>query len=133
MSKIANLQIGEYNLALEVNRDVVLKAYQRHPELSKRMVNAQKDEDEMISMEDYVGLCKDALFYMAKSQDSSFTREKADEIFDYAKDCVVEIPTENGESIDYPAQDYLVDQIAAFMNMGFTGNDNAKKIKITLS
>ena len=65
---------------------------------------------------------------MAKESDPSFTLEKANEIYDYAEDCIVDI---NGEEM--VAQDYLNQKIGEMVNEGFTKSDNAKKIKITLS
>ena len=128
MSKIANLQIGEYNLTLEVSRTILMDAFASHPEMSANIANGEN-----ISITGAYDFCKSALLYMVKAQDKKFNKKKVDEIFDYAENCVVDDVDENGNDIEMVATDYLVKKIMELVNLGFTKTDNAKKIKITLS
>lgn len=128
MSKIANLQIGEYDLTLEVSRTILMDAFAKHPQMSNSIAKGEE-----ISITNAYDFCKTALLYMAKAQDKDFTKKKANEIFDYAEQCVVDDEDENGNQIEIVATDYLVKKIMELVNLGFTKSDNAKKIKITLS
>lgn len=128
MSKIANLQIGEYDLTLEVSRTILMDAFASHPEMSTNIANGEN-----ISITGAYEFCKTALLHMGKAQDKTFTKNKVDEIFEYADNCVVDDFDVEGNPIETVATDYLVKQIMELVNLGFTKQDNAKKIKITLS
>lgn len=129
MSKrIANLQIGEYKLTLEVSRTILMDAFAQHPEISQNFANGKE-----VSINDAYEFCRLALLYMGKAQDRKFNRKKVDEIFEYAENCVVDDVDENGNPVELVATDYLVKKIMELVSLGFTKQDNAKKIKITLS
>lgn len=128
MSKTANLQIGEYNLTLKVSRTILLDAFSQNEKMSKAVANGEN-----ISITDAYDFSRVALYSMAKAEDKTFTKEKANEIFDYAESCVVDMIDENGNEVEVVATDYLVGKIMELVNLGFTKQDNAKKIKITLS
>lgn len=128
MSKIANLQIGEYNLTLEVSRTILMDALTNNPEISESIANGSR-----LSITDAYEFAKSALLNMAKAKDETFNKNKVEEIFSYAEQCIVDDVDENGNKIEVVATDYLVKQIMELVNLGFTKLDNAKKIKITLS
>ena len=128
MSKIANLQIGEYDLTLEVSRTILLDAFSQDMKMSKAIANGEE-----MTINDAYEFSKSALYSMAKAQDKTFTKEKVNEIFNYAEKCVVDDVDQEGNEIEVVATDYLVRQIMELVNLGFTKQDNAKKIKITLS
>lgn len=128
MSKKMNLQVGEYSLDLEVSREILLDAFMECPQMEDVMTKCKNP-----SISQLYKFTEVALFYMASFNDPSFTREKAKEIFDYARECVVEVENEEKEIVEQQAIDVLVPKIMEFVNLGFTKQDNAKKIKITLS
>lgn len=124
MAKKFKLQIGKYNLDLTINRRILLEATDKYPNLLK----AKGEEDVMSNLKDAFEINIYLLYCFAKANDPTFTLEKATEIYDYAEDCVVEV---NGEEM--VAQDYLNEKLGEIVNTGFTKNDNAEKITITLS
>ena len=128
MSKKMNLQVGEYSLDLEVSREILLDAFMECPQMEKVMTKGGNP-----SISQLYKFTEIALFCMASFNDSTFTKEKAKEIFDYARECIVEVENEEGEIVEQQAIDVLVPKIMEFVNLGFTNQDNAKKIKITLS
>ena len=128
MSKKMNLQVGEYSIDLEVSREILLDAFLECPQMEEIFTKGQTQ-----SISQLYKFAEVALFYMASFNDASFTREKAKEIFDYARECIVEVENEEKEIVEQQAIDVLVPKIMEFVNLGFTKKDNAKKIKITLS
>lgn len=124
MAKKFKLNVGDYKLDLTINRRILLEVTDKYPNLLNQdnKVNTISNLKEAFEVNVYL------LYCMAKESDPSFTLEKANEIYDYAEDCIVDV---NGEEM--VAQDYLNQKIGEMVNEGFTKSDNAKKIKITLS
>ena len=124
MAKKFKLNVGDYKLDLTINRRILLEVTDKYPNL----LNQDNKMNTISSLKEAFEVNVYLLYCMAKESDPSFTLEKANEIYDYAEDCIVDI---NGEEM--VAQDYLNQKIGEMVNEGFTKSDNAKKIKITLS
>ena len=123
MAKMADLQIGKYDLTLKISRTILMDAFSSNPEMAEKIVNGSN-----ITITQAYDFCKIALLSMCKAHESSFDQNKIQEIFDYTEDCIIE---EDG--VEMVATDYLVKKVMELVSLGFTKSDNAEKIEITLS